>query len=218
MRKKIAVTAIIAIAAVVATLLVAQPILSQEDTAPADIMGDADINAILSEILAEQGEVSLDAILSEILAGQGEVSSGMNGQVLEEVSSAINGVDAGQAALDVTAANPWVSNTIGGTAVTTVKVSGYAGENMYWMDYRADKANMQLDFIILYVGNGKSPIQYEWQHFDFNKLYPGTGYGGGTSTPFGVVSWGGSPTIGPAYLVVLADGVYKGNYAFNVVN
>ena len=58
MRKKIAVTAIIAIAAVVATLLVAQPILSQEDTASADVMDDANINAILGEILAGQGEVS----------------------------------------------------------------------------------------------------------------------------------------------------------------
>lgn len=207
MRKKIAVTAIIAIAAVVATLLVAQPIMSQEDTAPADIMDDADINGIVSEILAGEEEVAdLNAILSEILAGQ------------EEVSSAINGVDTGQAASDVAAPNPWVSNIYAGTAVTTVKVSGSAGENMYWMLYRADKANMQLDFIILYEGNGKSPIQYEWQHFDFNKLYPGTGYGGGTATPFGVVSWGGSPTIGPAYLVVVADGVYKGYYAFNVVN
>ena len=58
MRKKIAVTAIIAIAAVVATLLVAQPIMSQEDTAPADIMDDANANASLSEILAGQEEVS----------------------------------------------------------------------------------------------------------------------------------------------------------------
>ena len=88
---------------------------------------------------------------------------------------------------------------------------------MYWMNYRADKSNMQLDFIIIYVGNEKSPIQYEWQHFDFSKLYPGTGWGGGTTTPFGVTYWGGDPIIGPAYLFVFADGDYKGYYAFNVV-
>jgi hypothetical protein len=67
------------------------------------------------------------------------------------------------------------------------------------------------------MGNGQSPIQYEWQHFDFSKLYPGTGWSGGTSTPFGVTYWGGDPIIGPAYLVVLADGVFKGYYAFEVV-
>ena len=85
MRKKIAVTAIIAIAAVVATLLVAQPIMSQEDTAPADIMDDANVNAVLSDILAGQGEVEVEDvndILNEILAGQEEVSSSLNGVLI----------------------------------------------------------------------------------------------------------------------------------------
>ena len=192
MRKKIAVTAIIAIAAVVATLLVAQPILSQEDTASADITDDANINAILSEILAGQGEVS----------------------------SALNGVDTGQAVSDAQALQVWISDDPYGASVTNVKASNpwtTGKEYTYWMNYDADKSNMQLDFIIIYVGNGKSPIQYDYMHWDFSKLYPGTGYGGRSAWPFAVSLWGGDPTIGPAYFIVLADGVYKGYYAFDVI-
>ena len=192
MRKKIAVTAIVTIAAIVATLLVAQPIMSQEDTVSADIMDDANINAILDEILAGQGEVS----------------------------SSLNGVDAGQAVSDAQALQVWVSDDPYGASVTEVNASNCwttGQEYMYWMNYRADKRNMQLDFIIIYVGNGKSPIQYDYMHWDFSNLYPGTGYGGGSANPFGITTWGGDPTIGPAYFIVLADGVYKGYYAFDVV-
>ena len=76
---------------------------------------------------------------------------------------------------------------------------------------------MQLDFIIIYVGNGKLPIQYDYMHWDFSNLYLGTGYGGSTSAPFAVTQWGGDPALGPAYFIVFSDGVYKGYYAFKVV-
>jgi len=192
MDKKIAVAGIAAIVVVVVTLLVAQPIMSQEETVSPEI-DDARITAVLDEILA--------------------------GQQGGEVSPSLNGLDNGQASstsTDTATANPWVSNVSYSTAVTKVKESRSGSENMYWMNYSPTKANKQLDFIILYMGNGKSVIDYEWQHFDFTKLYP-SGYSGGTSTPFGVTYWGGDPIIGPAYLVVFADGVYQGYYAFEVV-
>lgn len=171
--------------------------MSQEDTASADIMDDANINAILGEILAGQGEVS----------------------------SPQNGVDTGQASSIEAVPKKWIADDPYGTPVTKVKVGNpwTAGkEYTYWMHCRADKSNMQLDFIILYMENGKSPIQYDYLHWDFSKLYPAAprdpgGYGGSSGWPFAVSQWGDDPTIGPAYFIVLADGVYKGYYAFEVV-
>lgn len=110
------------------------------------------------------------------------------------------------------AASPvWVSDQFFGAAVTTVNVSGSGSEKMYWMNLSNGTALTTVDFIVTYKPG--SPLNEEHQSFSF----PGSGYAGSISTPFGVPAWGGNLTAGPAVLTVLANGVSVGSYKFNVV-
>lgn len=129
--------------------------------------------------------------------------------------NSVNGVANGQESAAIAAASLTVVDTVGGPSVTTVKASDpWTGvEYTYWMKYGADGVNRQLDLAVLVIGNGNSPLKYQIQHFEFP-----TGYGGTTSVPFAITKWGGDATLGPSYFLAIADGVFKGYYAFTVTN
>jgi hypothetical protein len=109
------------------------------------------------------------------------------------------------------AASPcWVSEHPISAPITQVKQSTFTNNYLYWLNFNNAKTVHSLDFIVTFKAG--SPLTTQRQHFAF----PG-GYGGGTSTPFGVPFWGGDPILGPATLSVLADGVPAGSYSFTVV-
>ena len=114
-------------------------------------------------------------------------------------------------AISKAAASPvWVSQVGFGAAVTTVKQSTFASNNLYWMNYSGGVTAHTLEFIVTF----KPGSVLTNQHQVFN--FPG-GYSGGTATPFGVPFWGGDPILGPAVLTVIADGNPVGTYNFTVV-
>lgn len=97
-----------------------------------------------------------------------------------------------------------------GPPLTQIKQSTFTDNHLYWLNFSNSKTVHSLDFIVTFKAG--SPLTTQWQHFSF----PG-GYGGGTSTPFGVPFWGGDPILGPATLTVLADGVPACSSNFTVV-
>jgi len=135
------------------------------------------------------------------------------GNILAATNNTINGQ---QATVELPALMCWISDTPGGTAVTNVKESKSGAEYMYWMAYMPGRTIYSLSFVVFFYGKGwgTSPLVFHLQSF----AWP-SGYGGGTTTPFGVPWWGGDPIIGPAILVPLVDGTYEWSnyYIFNVV-
>jgi hypothetical protein len=116
------------------------------------------------------------------------------------------------AAHAATAASPcWVSEHPVSAPITAVKQSTFTNNFLYWLNFNNSKTVHTLDFVVTFKAG--SPLTTQRQHFSF----PGAGYGGSTSTPFGVPFWGGNPILGPATLAVLADGVPAGSYNFKVV-
>jgi hypothetical protein len=115
-----------------------------------------------------------------------------------------------EAAARATASACSVSEHPMGAPVTQVKQSTFSDNHMYWLNFGGGATNHSLDFIVTFKAG--SPLTTQWQHFSF----PG-GYGGSTSTPFGVPIWGGNPILGPATLTVLADGVPACSTTFTVV-
>ena len=109
------------------------------------------------------------------------------------------------------AVNCWVSQQPVGAPVTSVKQSGFGASNLYWMNFNNSSVLHTLDFIVTFKPG--SPLTTQRQHFAF----PGGGYAGTVTTPFGVPFWGGNPIIGPAVLTVIANGVPVGHFNFNVV-
>jgi len=103
-----------------------------------------------------------------------------------------------------------ISEHPAGPAVTQVKQSTFSDNHLYWLNFSGGSTYHSLDFIVTFKAG--SPLTTQWQHFSF----PG-GYGGGTSTPFGVPFWGGNPILGPATLTVLMDGAPACSTAFTVV-
>src|SRR5213080_4832818 len=114
------------------------------------------------------------------------------------------------AAVSAAAAAPWISDHPIGAAITQVKQSTFTDNHLYWLNFGGGATIHSLDFIVTFKAG--SPLTKQLQHFSF----PG-GYGGSTSTPFGVPFWGGNPILGPAVLSVLADGVPAGSYNFTVI-
>jgi hypothetical protein len=111
----------------------------------------------------------------------------------------------------------WISDSVNGPTVRSVKQSSSAGEYMYWVHYSPGKVIYSLDFVFVYKGSHwptKPPLTQQVQKF----RWP-SGYGGQTTTPFGVPWWGGDPIIGPAYVVPVVNGVYQWSnmFSFNVV-
>lgn len=92
----------------------------------------------------------------------------------------------------------WVSDTYFGSPVRKVKESFGGKENMYWLNFSPSRKITRLEFIVTF--NPKSPLRTQTQSF----FFPG-GYGGGTTTPFGVPNWGGDPIHGKAKLTVIYD-------------
>lgn len=105
----------------------------------------------------------------------------------------------------------WVSDTYFGPAVTTVKQTTSSAEKLYFLNLSGGTAAHSVLFVVSFK-NG-SPLTTQTQSFQF----PGGGYGGGITTPFGVPNWGGNPILGPAVLTVLVNGAPVGSYNFNVV-
>ena len=104
----------------------------------------------------------------------------------------------------------WVSQNSASAPITQVKQSTLSANNLYWLNVSPGHTVHSLDFVVTFKSG--SPLTTQWQHFSF----PG-GYGGTTTTPFGVPFWGGNPILGPATLTVLADGGLAGTYNFTVV-
>ena len=104
----------------------------------------------------------------------------------------------------------WVSQTAAGPPVTQVKQSTFTANHLYWLNFAGGKQHHNLDFTVTFKPG--SPLTKQVQHFHFP-----SGYGGGTTTPFGVPFWGGDPILGPAVLSVQADGVAAGSFHFTVV-
>lgn len=109
------------------------------------------------------------------------------------------------------AASVWVSQAASGPPVAQVKQSGPGSNNLYWMNLSNSTVAHTIDFVVTFKAG--SPLNYQRQHFSF----PGAGYGGGVTTPFGVPYWGGNPILGPAVLTVLVNGVSVGHYNFTIV-
>ena len=106
----------------------------------------------------------------------------------------------------------WVSDTYFGPAVTSVKETTSASEKLYFLNLSGGTAANSVLFVVSFK-NG-SPLTTQTQSFQF----PGGGYAGGITTPFGVPNWGGGPILGPAVLSVLVNGNPVGSYKFNVVS
>jgi hypothetical protein len=116
------------------------------------------------------------------------------------------------AAHAATAASPcWVSEHPLSAPIIQVKQSTFTDNHLYWLNFSNNKVVHTLDFVVTFKAG--SPLTTQRQHFSF----PGGGYGGSTSTPFGVPFWGGNPILGPATLTVLANGLPAGSYHFTVV-
>jgi len=105
--------------------------------------------------------------------------------------------------------NVWVSQDAASAPIPNVQQSTPGGNHLYWLNVNPGKTVHSLQFIVTFKPG--SPLSSQDQLFTF----PG-GYGGITTTPFGVPYWGGNPIIGPATLTVLADGAPVGSYNFNV--
>lgn len=104
----------------------------------------------------------------------------------------------------------WVSEKPVGPATPQVKQSTFTANNLYWLNFTNSKTIHSLDFVVTFKPG--SPLANQLQHFSFP-----SGYGGNTTTPFGVPFWGGNPILGAAVLTVLADGQAVGSYSFTVV-
>ena len=115
-----------------------------------------------------------------------------------------------EAALAAIASPVWVSEKAFGAAVKKVKQSTLTDNYLYWLNFRNNNTIHSLDFIVTFKAG--SPLTNQFQHFAFPN-----GYGGSTTTPFGVPYWGGNPILGPATLTVLANGQPAGSYDFTVV-
>ena len=115
-----------------------------------------------------------------------------------------------QATLAATSSPVWVSEKPIGPATPKVKQSTFTANNLYWLNFSNSKTVHSLDFVVTFKPG--SPLADQSQHFSFPN-----GYGGSTSTPFGIPFWGGDPILGPAVLTVLADGLPVGSYPFTVV-
>jgi len=113
--------------------------------------------------------------------------------------------------LKAAASSVWVSQQAMGAPVTTVKQSSPGSNNLYWLCFSNDRAVTSTVFTVTFKAG--SPLRDQTQTFAF----PGGGYGGSTTTPFGVPFWGGNPIIGPATLKVTTNiaGV-GGTYNFSV--
>jgi hypothetical protein len=108
----------------------------------------------------------------------------------------------------------WVSVTIMGGAVKTIRASRYSTYS-YWVNYHHGTAmNHNLKFVIVFIGVGaRCVIKKETMELTFP--YP-PGYGGGaySNVPFAVTDWGGGVEHGPAYVVPVVDGVYQWAYRY----
>ncbi len=104
----------------------------------------------------------------------------------------------------------WVSDTYFGPAVTNVKQTTGSAEKMYFLNLSNSTAAHSVLFVVSFKSG--SPLTSQTQSFQF----PGGGYAGSITTPFGVPNWGGNPILGPAVLSVLVNGVPVGSYNFNV--
>lgn len=115
-------------------------------------------------------------------------------------ASSTKGIESAAAGAKLAAAGDrcWVSDSYFGPSVTQVKESNSGNENMYWLNYSPSGSTTRLEFIVTF--NPKSPLRTQTQSFFFPN-----GYGGGTTTPFGVPNWGGNPIHGKAMLTVIHD-------------
>jgi len=152
-------------------------------------------------------------LVCAVLAGSLFATASGAGNILAAINNTINGNQG--TIISEQAVKCWVSDTPAGTAVTTVKESSSGGEYMYWLTYLPGKTIHSLSFFVLFQGKGwgQSPLVFHWQEFSWP-----SGYGGGTTTPFGVPWWGGDPIIGPAYIIPIVDGtvMWAELYAFSV--
>ena len=105
----------------------------------------------------------------------------------------------------------YVSQTAAGPAVTQVKQSTMSAGHLYWLNLSNSTVLHKLDFVVKFKAG--SPLADQEQHFTF----PGGGYGGSVTTPFGVPFWGGDPILGPAVLTATANGAVVGSYKFTVI-
>ena len=109
------------------------------------------------------------------------------------------------------ASSVFVSQTSLGPAVNQVKQSTTSANNLYWLRLSNSTVMHTLEFVVTFKAG--SPLADQIQRFAF----PGGGYGGSVSTPFGVPYWGGDPILGPAVPTALVNGVSAGSYNFTVV-
>lgn len=109
------------------------------------------------------------------------------------------------------ASSVYVSQTAFGAAVTQVKQSTGSANNLYWLHLSNSTVLHTLDLIVTFKAG--SPLTDQKQHF----VFPGGGYGGSVTTPFGVPFWGGDPILGPAVLTALVNGAAAGSYKFTVI-
>ncbi len=109
------------------------------------------------------------------------------------------------------ASTVWVSQQAMGAPVANVNQSTTTSNNLYWMCFSNGQVINSLVFTVTFKSG--SPLQHQTQTFSFP-----AGYGGSTTTPFGVPYWGGNPILGPAVLTVTTNktGV-GGTYNFTVV-
>jgi|ERR1700678_2085006 hypothetical protein len=94
------------------------------------------------------------------------------------------------------AAQVWVAQTALGPPIKDVKQSTFTAGHLYWM-YFHNSTSVNLHNLIFKVTfKAGSPLNDQVQTF----LFPGGGYSGSVTTPFGVPLWGGNPILGPAVL------------------
>ena len=90
----------------------------------------------------------------------------------------------------------WVAQTALGPPIKDVKQSTFTAGHLYWM-YFHNSTSVNLHNLIFKVTfKAGSPLNDQVQTF----LFPGGGYSGSVTTPFGVPLWGGNPILGPAVL------------------
>jgi hypothetical protein len=108
------------------------------------------------------------------------------------------------------ASNVWVSATAFAAAVTQVKQSTFAQNNLYWLNLANSQVITFADFVVTFKAG--SPLTTQRQNFVF-----AGGYSGNVTTPFGVPFWGGNPILGEATLTVTTNHGVAGTYHFTVV-
>jgi hypothetical protein len=125
----------------------------------------------------------------------------------------ISGSTTGSQAVITATLRCWVSDTIMGSAIKTVRASRYT-EYTYWVNYlHGSTMNRNLKLIIVITGVAGRCVE---KKMTFELSFPSPGYGNGaySNVPFAIIDWGGGVEHGPAYVVPVVDGVYQWAYMY----